>query len=351
MAEGEYLRRAATNAEAAAQPLPATETDERARQRQEQLYALLSEFGLDEADINRALGEGNDHAADLTALAEGHDYTPVCLADLRARLGDERVFVIATNDADDVKVCSIFAGYFLPLARIRNIAGWIVGEPLLQSHTEEAPSLLDALTRSGTLAIPPDAQAVLVDRSAVVHKPSCSRILMTGLIYKLAGCFNACLIWQKGEDDFGVEEMRKVKDIIIDFLMLMFYPLDKAGAFKSRHTHWTRAVKQALIKRYKIDLGYDPNKQMREIILALKADVEEAAKLLLGHKKVAPVEQGVEALRLALKLLCEKQRFDQYETLFASYADSNTRLSLSPSFAKHKAAGSCAIALAVLLSF
>ena len=73
-------------------------------------------------------------------------------------------------------------------------------------------------------------------------------------------------------------------EIVNDVLQIVFYPSSQVDNFLSEYKNWTKDEKLALIKRYVVDLGIDPNTSMRTLIEKLRDDVKNRATIQVGSK-------------------------------------------------------------------
>ena len=71
-------------------------------------------------------------------------------------------------------------------------------------------------------------------------------------------------------------------EVIDDFLMLMFLPPEQLQNFESSYTQWNPEQMAALQKRYREELGLDPNTQLRSILEALLNDLKNDHVLQAG---------------------------------------------------------------------
>ncbi|MBV9080783.1 MAG: hypothetical protein JO102_06655, partial [Elusimicrobia bacterium] len=97
------------------------------------------------------------------------------------------------------------------------------------------------------------------------------------------------------------------REVVNDFMQLLFWDPDKLADFQSAYTEWTLDEKRALYHRYVVQTGLNPNTQLRQILERLRADLQvetpafmtqpgaPAAHLLFSREALLRVTREVQA--------------------------------------------------------
>ena len=128
------------------------------------------------------------------------------------------------------------------------------------------------------------------------------------------------------EGPSAVDNSTGPHEIVNDFLQLLFFRRDRVNDFQSPYTHWSDPQKMALQRRYREELGFNPNTQMRSIIEALQKDFESGVRVTVGPQEAASIFalmsgdyfRGRKTIPY-LKRLLKHERFSQHEALFAHW--------------------------------
>ena len=128
--------------------------------------------------------------------------------------------------------------------------------------------------------------------------------------------------------------MKDALEIVNDFLRLMFYSKEEIGEFTSDYTTWLPEEKILLLNMYRDRPQRNPNRQLREIIESLQADIRDHKMVSFrGQQRSIRSLFGPEDLPVEkyLKILLKHEHFSHHKPLFKSIAkgESTNRAALT----------------------
>jgi len=120
---------------------------------------------------------------------------------------------------------------------------------------------------------------------------------------------------------FADRKYKELEEIINDVMQIVFYAQDQVDSFRSGYKQWTRVEKLALIQRYAINLGINPNASMRTLIEQLGNDIKNGVMIEVGSKMLSVADiltndGDRKGLEECLDSILKTEKFSRYEQLF-----------------------------------
>ncbi len=120
------------------------------------------------------------------------------------------------------------------------------------------------------------------------------------------------------------------RELINDFLQLLFYPIQEVMRFGGHYTNWSWAQRRNLLYRYRDDPHLDPNYDIPTILNNLLKDIRENETLGFGISRISLFNLvrgnlaygrslSMEDLIGYLEALISSERFHLYQPLFPSW--------------------------------